>query len=383
MPLSLRLALRYLFSLNKGSFSSFASWLAIGGLAIGITALMLTASIIRGFQDVISEKLTSLEGHGRLIHMLGQPVDSTHPTLDSLNSVYPNQFSPFIRGICMARAGQEADGMIVEGVANLPRAVDPAMPEIQRGTIAVGKSLATELNVQLGDKIFLQVFANGNSGQHSQRIKSLIISDIFHTGLQEYDKSLAFVHLDDAKDLFHFGESQYSGFILNSKTLIPTSYPFYFETWKERHGLLFEWINIQRWPAYIMFGLIALVGIVNILAAIAMIIIEKSNQIGILMAQGMPSKMVKSIFMVQGGFIGLVGSILGGLAAIGIIGVQLQFKLLKIPSEVYFMDQIPFSFDITVFTIILFSMFGLCIFASLWPTKTIASLKASDILRYE
>ena len=150
MPLSLRLALRYLFSPNKGSFSSFASWLAIGGLAIGITALMLTASIIRGFQDVISEKLSSLEGHGRLVHMLGQSIDSTHPTIDSLKTKFPNQFNPFIRGVCMARAGQHADGMIVEGTPNLPKAVDPLMSETKRGNIAIGKNLANS-GSPLGD----------------------------------------------------------------------------------------------------------------------------------------------------------------------------------------------------------------------------------------
>ena len=75
MYLSLKLAIRFLFSSRLGSFSSYASWLAIGGLSIGVTALMLTASIIEGFQDIVSEKLESFEGHERITHILGKSIN--------------------------------------------------------------------------------------------------------------------------------------------------------------------------------------------------------------------------------------------------------------------------------------------------------------------
>ena len=82
--------------------------------------------------------------------------------------------------------------------------------------------------------------------------------------------------------------------------VIHIKYPFYLETWRDQHALLFEWISIQRWPAYIMFGLISLVGLVNLVAAISMIIIEKSQQIGILYAQGFTRRKLQKIFIYQG-----------------------------------------------------------------------------------
>ena len=108
MPLSLRLALRFVFSPKQGSFSSYASWLAIGGLAIGIAALMLTASIIHGFQQVISEKLSSFEGQGRVQHILGNSIDLTDPTLDSLIQRSSNTVVPFVRGVCMVRSDRKS-----------------------------------------------------------------------------------------------------------------------------------------------------------------------------------------------------------------------------------------------------------------------------------
>ena len=90
-----------------------------------------------------------------------------------------------------------------------------------------------------------------------------------------------------------------------------------------------------------MFGLIALVGLINVLSALSMIIIEKSTQIGILKAQGMENIILRFIFIIQGGIISLLGSFLGGIIALIIIFLQTKFMLL-IPSDIYFMDQIPF-----------------------------------------
>jgi lipoprotein-releasing system permease protein len=388
MPLSLRLAFRYLFSPNKGSFSSTASWLAIGGLSIGITALMLTASIIQGFQQVISEKLSSFEGQGRIQHMLGNQMDLSNPKLDSLIQSNSGSFSPFVRGVCMVRAGANADGVLIEGVESLPRAIsDDQNNKLNPGEIVLGHGLANELQVQKGDKVYLQVFSSIQKSSFSRRIKPVIVKDIFYSGLQEYDKTLAYIHLDDARNLFGFDNNSVSGLILNHANISAIreqiSYPFFYESWRDRHALLFEWIDLQRWPAYIMFGLIALVGIVNIIAAIAMIITEKSGQIGILMAQGSHRSTLKRIFMIQGGFIGLMGGIIGGLLSMAIIWIQLKFEILKIPAEIYFMDQIPFSFDFPAFGLILIITFIFCMIASWWPTKSVTTLNPAEALRYE
>ena len=388
MVFSLRLALRYLFSPNKGSFSSTASWLAIGGLSIGITALMLTASIIQGFQQVISEKLSSFEGQGRIQHMLGNQMDLSNPKLDSLIQSNSGSFSPFVRGVCMIRAGANADGVLIEGVESLPRAIsDDQNNKLNPGEIVLGHGLANELKVQKGDKVYLQVFSSIQKSSFSRRIKPVIVKDIFYSGLQEYDKTLAYIHLDDARNLFGFDNNSVSGLILNHANISAIreqiSYPFFYESWRDRHALLFEWIDLQRWPAYIMFGLIALVGIVNIIAAIAMIITEKSGQIGILMAQGSHRSTLKRIFMIQGGFIGLMGGFIGGLLSMAIIWIQLKFEILKIPAEIYFMDQIPFSFDFPAFGLILIITFIFCMIASWWPTKSVTTLNPAEALRYE
>ena len=181
-------------------------------------------------------------------------------------------------------------------------------------------------------------------------------------------------------------EDQVSGLIFFDQKFIPANgvkYPFYFETWKEKHALLFEWISIQRWPAYIMFSLIAAVGLVNLIAAIAMIIIEKTNQIGILTTQGLRYSALKNIFMIQGSFIGLCGGLIGGGLATVLIFIQHQYEILKIPSDIYFVDHIPVSFDYIVFLGTLIISLLLSLLASWFPVRKIANINITDALRYE
>ena len=386
--LSLRLALRFLFSHRFGSFSSYASWLAIGGLSIGVAALMLTASIIQGFQQVISEKLSLFEGQARISHIIGKPINNAQKPINLLLKSPDILIEPFIRGVSMVRYRNYAEGVLIEGVNILPKSIsNNDNDQVDKGNIILGNSLAKSLHINIGDTLFLQSFSKAESPFHIPRIKSLIVGDIFHSGLQEYDKTLAYVNLHDARWLFDLQKDHVSGFILNSQVtpeiVDNINYPFHLETWKERHDLLFEWISLQRWPAYLMFGLIALVGLVNLIASIAMIIIEKSSQIGILISQGIKRNQLMQIFLFQGVFIGLMGGLFGGFLSTIIIFLQLNYGILKIPSDIYFMDQVPFSFDIFVFTSILSLVFIFSVIASWIPVSGLARIKPAVALRYE
>ena len=126
------------------------------------------------------------------------------------------------------------------------------------------------------------------------------------TGIQEYDGILVYININEARSLFNYPLNHISIYFnwkyANANFENQISYPYYFESSRDKHSLLYEWINLQRWPAYIMFGLIALVGLINVLSALSMIIIEKSTQIGILKAQGMENIILKLVFIIQGGY---------------------------------------------------------------------------------
>ena len=395
MNLNLRFVLRYLRSPEKSSFSSYTSKLAIIGLSIGVTALMLTASIIRGFENTLSDKLSGFDGMVRVQHMLGHSITSNISVLDSMLGQFPLsiEYKPYIRKGAMIRVGNKAEGILVEGIDHLPTGpeYDMQKSEIFSGKIILGRSLGTVLGVEIGDRVIISGLETMMQPGAGQRISSVEIEGFFHSGMLEYDKTMAFVSLSQARTLFNM-ESQITGYIINSDEPLKDvmdyfienlSYPYYTESWQDRHRILFDWISIQRWPALIIFGMIALVGIVNILATLAMIVIEKSGQVGMLMAQGMHRRTIRKIFLLQSSAIGIIGGIIGTSVAGLFIFLQSRYHIIAVPEDIYFMDHIPVHADPGMFLLILSGTFLVCLLASLWPTKAVMDILPADVLRYE
>lgn len=356
------------------------------GLSIGVTALMLTTSIIDGFEEVVSNKLSNIEGQGRLKHILNKQIRLDHEQIKPLLNNPNIEIYPFVRGACLIRKGKNLDGVLIEGVNKYPKLVaDIDLNEIENDKIILGEVLASSLNAKIGDKIFLQNFSSSDISFSSSKILPFELSHIFYSGLQEYDKNIAYIGLKKAQSLFEYGTNDVSGLIVegNNNPYIDVHYPFYFETWKERHALLFEWMTLQQWPAYIMFGLITFVGLVNLFAAIAMMIIEKSGPIALLLTQGMKDISLRNVFVLQGGIIGILGALIGGAVSVVLIKIQMKYSLLKIPSDIYFMDQIPFSFQMNKYFIILSLVCFSSMVASWLSTRSFKNLNLSEVLRYE
>ena len=276
--LNLRLAIRYVFSPNADSFSSRASWLAIIGFSIGITALLLTASVIKGFESTISNKLSIYDGTGRVQHILNKPIKKNNLILDKIfsNLEFGQNIKPFIRGLSMVRFKKSADGLLIDGLKELPGLINVRWFDdfrkknsLNPGEIVLGKQLVDEFQINLGETVFLQELGLVDN----MIIKPFKFVGVFHSGLSEYDKSLAYIHIKDAEKIFSYKNEYISGWIIysdiNSLDNFPQlPYPFVLDTWKDRHKLLFDWIKLQRWPAMITFGLIAIIGIVNIFASL-------------------------------------------------------------------------------------------------------------------
>ena len=394
MNLYLQFVLRYLYPKSGNSFSSNASILAIIGLSIGLFSLILTMSIIKGFENVLENKLSSIDGLIRVQNILGKPINEKD-NLDSIlySTDIPIKVSPYIRGTAMIRLGKYTEGIIIEGVSKLPDRsyFDIEQTSIDDNKIIIGKSLSDDLGIDIGDKVIINPLINSPDKFNMQKFNLIEVSGIFKSGMQEYDKTIAYVSINKAKKIFGM-KSQVSGYVINSKEPLYEiierlnnyiRYPYYLESWKERHRIIFDWINIQRLPIIIIFGLISLVAITNIMATISMIIREKNSQIGILMALGMKPNDIRKIFFYYGGTIGLAGCFFGSVAAYLFIIVQNRFKVISLPEDIYFMDYVPAVFDYSIFTFVLISTILISVISTVFPTKNIIKMRPSQALAQE
>jgi len=401
MKTAFRIAFRHLGFKHQGSFTSFASIAAMVGLGLGVCALVLTSSVLNGFEETISSKIAGFDGHIRIQHFLFKPVTPYKTRLDSILTASNVSFSTvaYIQEAAMVRKGRSAEGILIVGHGDdaLPKSINQMMRKgsayLQKGNIVIGDDLAAALKVKVGDKLVLVDMKSMVSISSGQRMKQVTVSGIYKSGLQEYDKSVVYMTLADAQSLFQY-DKKVSGYTINIKegkraevlasTIEETlGYPNYAITWKEKHRTLFNWLNLQKWPILIIFGMIALVGIVNIISALTMIVLEKIRSIGTLISMGMNKKTIRRIFLIKGIYIGVMGSLAGLGVALILAGIQIWFKPLSIAEDIYFMSHVPVLFDWTIIGLIVLCSFISSIFAALWPTHRASSVEPAVALRYE
>ena len=391
MNLHLQIVLRFLYSKFGNSFSSNASILAIIGLSIGLFSLILTLSIIKGFENTLDEKLSSIDGKVRVQNILGKPISRSEKLDSLLSSInFPLNVAPYIRGTAMILHGDNTYGIIIEGLDRIPDQAYFVLESytIDKDDIIIGKALADEMDIVIGDKIIITSLSNPNNHAIDQKFNLMEVIGFIDSGMQEYDKTIAYTSIDMARDIFEM-DNEISGYTINSSKQVENltkvlndyiKYPYYYETWKERHRIIFDWIKIQRLPIVIIFSLIALVAITNIMAAVSMIIREKNSQIGVLMSLGMKSNDIQKIFYYYGGIIGFLGCILGSTASYLLILVQNKFKIITLPEDIYFMDYIPVNFDLFVFCCVLVLTLLISIISTFIPSRSIIKQQPKELL---
>ena len=392
------LSTRYLRTAQKGSFTRVAGVLSVAGLSVGISALLITLFILNGFEKVISKKIADFDGHIRVKHYLNYPIPSEILEMDSILFHYKETVSQsrFIQKPALLRKGKVAEGIIVEGIE--PDRVEfindilvSGRNDISGNQIVIGERLANQVNISIGDKIVLFDLATLNGS--NKRLKQFVVAGFFHSGMLEYDNHMIYMNLEQADRLFQMNE-KVSGQILRlseakwanelseflKKDL---AYPYMVMTWKEKNRSLFKWMDIQRWPILFIFSLIAMVGLVNIISALAMIVLDKTRQIGILKSLGVSHTGLRQLFLFYGFMIGLAGAIIGSFLALILAWMQNNFKIITLPEDIYFMDFIPM--DVSIFDVFSIAIISIvcAIFAAIWPTVRAERIEPADALRYE
>ena len=206
--------------------------------------------------------------------------------------------------------------------------------------------------------------------------------------MDEYDRNLAYVNINTAQKIFNM-KDKISGYIINSDAKTDNllnylnrniKYPYFLETWNDRHQIIFSWIRTQTLPILIIFSLITLVGITNVMATVSLLVNERSKEIGVLLSQGFQKYQIRNIFLIESGFIGLIGSTIGSLLAIFFTFIQGRYNFIQLPEEVYFMNSLPVSFDYDLcFVIMLLSLF-ITMFSSCLPIKTMFDNRIPKLL---
>jgi lipoprotein-releasing system permease protein len=223
----------------------------------------------------------------------------------------------------------------------------------------------------------------GSSVTLSQtRVMQFEVRGLYETGMAEYDETYIYVNLKNAQRLFAVGP-MVSGFDIlvhdldsldNIAQRLPErlGYPYYARTTYQMNRNLFTWIELQKKPIPIIIGLIIIVATVNIIGTLLMMVMEKGKEIGILRALGTDRKKLTGIFLAQGMFIAIVGVILGNAIAFVLCWLELHYRIISLPSGIYFMSHVPIDLNPINFLLVSLLALLMCFLSSIIPSRMAA-----------
>ena len=372
----------------------------------GISSLIVISCISDGFNEVINNKLSGIDGHIRIQSYLSDEIkDEKIHELDSIiiQKVHPQlkNTTPYIEKHAIIRKGSHSEGVILYGVPEkalnsifqLNEFTKTESKFDKNNSIIVGNKLAELMEISEEDNI---IILNPEEIVSKQLFNAEIlkVANTFQTDFPEYDKLLAFVPLEKAKSIFEM-ESQMTGLILNVNnpdkvenadiliTEILGTMPYMTTTWKERHASLLDWLSVYDIPIKLIMFFITAVGIFNIGASLWMIIIEKTREFGILQSMGLTISQVKQIIIKEGAIIGLSGSLLGVIMSLCVLYFESVYHIIKLPNDVYFMEYLPVKISSVYFLFYPIITLLITIGFSYIPAKYSSKISPSEALRYE
>ncbi|MCC4263905.1 lipoprotein-releasing ABC transporter permease subunit [Oceanimonas baumannii] len=400
-PLTLMLGLRYAGARGRRSFASFVSGFSTIGILLGVAALMLVSSVMNGFEQQLKDNLLGVIPHALVTNdarRLNMPAEQAEQLADVSGVVAS---SPFISAEAMVQGPAALTGAELYGV-------DPANPadrllnmldeqtlgyfrDLPYGLV-MGAGLARELGVSPGDKIRLTVTEGSRftplGRVPSQRLFTLV--GTFATG-QDVDRQVVLARLEDAGRLLRYRSEQVSGLRLwladpfQVDQLPALDNGLRYETWQHSRGELFQAVAMEKRLMSLMLALIILVAAFNILSAMVMVVTDKEAEIAMLQTLGLSRARVMAVFMIQGGFSGVLGSLLGfGLGLLLTLNLDAVLNVLGI--NFYSSaggSQLPVLLNSAQLVIILFSTLALCVLASLYPAWRASRVQPAEALRYE
>lgn len=405
MKVSVFIALRYLRSRRNRGFVSFITLIAIVGVSLGVAALIITLSVLSGFERTIKENVVSFTAHMQLAGFQNQLLTNLTDAIRLVKSSYPEvlEMAPYLSREGMIRSASATDGVLIKGV-DPTNDISPAVKRIVEGSysiqprekgiegIIVGRRLAQQLEAGVGDRVMLLSLGGSSLSLSQTRVMQFEVVGLYETGMAEYDETYVYINLRDAQRLFGVGPVV-SGFDVLVTDLdrlnalarqIPEQlgYPYHARTTYQMNRNLFTWIELQKKPIPIIIGLIIVVATVNIIGTLLMMVMEKSKEIGILRAIGSDRKRIMQIFLIQGMFIGVVGTILGNALAFCLCWIEMEYRLISLPPGIYYMTHVPIDLNISSFLIVSMLTLLMCFFSSVLPSRLAAKRDPVRMIRF-
>jgi lipoprotein-releasing system permease protein len=401
-------ALRYLKAKRKQAFIPVITVISVLSVMVGVMSLIVVLSVMNGFRDDLMSKILGVNSHVLVLNYGGafKDYEKVGKRVEGVDGVLAS--TPFIYSQGMINSSGNVSMAVIRGLD--PRSVVNVLDiesMIKKGSLAsiegsadglpgiiIGNELARKVEAHPGDTLTV-VSPEGKSTQSGRapKIRKYKVTAIFDSGMYDYDASMAFISLKESQDFLGLGD-RVTGLeikvrdVYNADTVARAiqeklGYPYWTRDWKLTNRNLFAMLSLQKTTLFVILSMIVLVGALSIIGTLVMVVMEKKKDIAILRAMGTSARSIMSIFMLQGVFVGIVGTLSGLVSGLGICFILAKYKFITLPADVYYISALSVQVEFGDVFFVALSAVVICFFATLYPSWRASRLNPVDAIRYE
>jgi len=390
------IAKRISFQKQK-NYTRFIVRLSIAATAISVAAILLTFSIVNGFQATIANKVYQFWGHIRVASVSGEPMKLDANTLAGFQkNPAIKTITPFINQSTVLSFEQDIEGVVARGIP-----ASTQIPFLRKGKgwssntgkdsmlneIIISDNTSKKLNIQLGETVRLYFL---NTGAVQQR--KLKVVGIYHSGIEEYDNQFVLVDIKLLQQLNNNELVEGYSIVLNENAPIEATtadlQKILPENWvatsiKNYYPQIFDWIGVQTINRNVTITIMLIVAIINLLTCLFIIMLERITMIGTLTALGASQNFIRKIFLYQASFICWTGILLGAIIGLGLSYLQAKTGWIQMDESAYFIKELPIKMDAIQILSVLIGTAIISYISFLLPTLWIKKISPAKAIQFD
>ena len=390
MNFSSKVAKNFMFSRKEVGPSRVTGIIAVVGIAVGTMAMILSVSVLNGFESKIVDKIIGFEGD---IKLRGNFYNNEKiKNMQNINSI--NEHVAYKERVGLIIANNKSTRMIKFKSIDLNKVKKfydlniKSIGKYDQPKIIIGKTTAARMNLRVGDEVKIMSPLDQNAILGIPRQVRAVVGAIFNVQVLDFNDRIAFIDHETGDKLF-LRKKYYDGIDIrindgNNLNKVKSDIFTFFpdgklETWKEMHSNLFSAMKLERLGSLIVLSLIVLVGCFNLSTTLMLTTIQKIKQYGILSTLGTPKKTIRNIIIKQGFFTGTLGIFIGLFLGLTIVVIQNIFGIIKLPDDIYFTSHLPMLIYFKDILLILLISFAMVFSSSMIAAKrtNLATIKNS------